>query len=429
MASNATTSANDFAREAVPEQKSSSGLHLALILIGGTIGFSIFIVASQIGGALGYSDGAMAFGIGGMVLGLMGAATSYVGARSRLSTYLLTEFSFGRDGAKFVNVAIALSLIGWYSVISNEIGLALQQFIESSFGLVVPIYVTVIATSLLMIYVTARGFTGIDRLALILVPAMLAFILYAAFQSYSLERVGEIELSGAFSFQTAVSAVIGSYIAGVIIQPDYSRFAASTRGAIWSVFIALAVVFPVVMMLSAMPAMATGNSNLMVVMGVLGLAIPAFILLFIAGWSSNVLCLYSSGLSIATMNAKASFAKIIVGIGILGTTIALIPAQSYLIDFLLVLGVIIPPIGAIYVVNACFIRRFVFDLDGLTKESRFDLSMLAVWAGASAFGFSSQMGIVGITQISSMDSLIFALLACSVVAIARRKGGNSVSAV
>ena len=54
----------DFARSAVPEGQGSSGLHIALIIIGGTIGFSIFIVAAQIGGALGYSGAAAAFALG-----------------------------------------------------------------------------------------------------------------------------------------------------------------------------------------------------------------------------------------------------------------------------------------------------------------------------------------------------------------------------
>lgn len=399
---------DDFARGTVPEGDGSSGLHLAFIIIGGTIGFSVFIVAARIGGSLGYGRAAMAFILGSLVLGIMGAATSYVGARSRLSTYLLTEFAFGREGAKFANIAVVLSLIGWYGVISNFLGQAGQQMLLESFGINISPYIGVLIASGLMIFVTVRGFTGIDKLALYLVPVMSAFILYAAYQSM-MQSSEQIELTNDFTFQTAVSAVVGSYVAGVIIQPDYSRFARSNQAAIWSVFIALGIVFPLVQFLSAIPSLTAGDPDLLKVMATLGLAIPAFFLLTLGAWSSNVLCLYSSGLSIATMTSKVSLQQIILTCGVVGTAVAFVPAQSYLVDFLVVLGVVIPPIGAIYVVEAFYMRGFEFDLESLRSEKPFNIMTLAIWLSASIFGFMSENGIIQITGISSIDSLIVAV--------------------
>ena len=407
-ASTAGSPSGEYARSAVPNDVSSSALHLALIIIGGTIGFSVFIVAAQIGGSLGYSKAAAAFGLGSLLLGLMGAMTSYVGARTRLSTYLLAAFSFGRDGAKIVNLAVALSLIGWYGVISNFLGQAGQQMLLDAFGLAVPTYVTVLVASGLMIYITVLGFTGIDKLALYLVPVMLAFLLYAAFQSISGVESAPFTRTTDFTFQTAVSAVIGSYIAGVIIQPDYSRFAKSRIGAIWSVFIALGVVFPIVQFLSAVPSLSFGNSDLLAAMALLGLSIPAFFLLTLGAWSSNVLCLYSSGLSLATLLKRVTLKKIIIAIGVIGTAIAFVPAQAYLINFLVILGVVIPPIGAIYLVEAFVIRRFQFQTDALENEPRFNIAALAAWAMGSLFGFAAQNGVVTVTTVASLDSLIAA---------------------
>ena len=423
MSEQSTTIGNndDYARAPVPEGVGSSGLHLALIIIGGTIGFSVFIVAAQIGGSLGYVGAAMAFALGSLVLGVMGAATSYVGARSRLSTYLLTEFAFGREGAKIANFAVALSLIGWYGVISNFLGQASQQMLLEAFGVSVSAYVTVLIASSLMIYVTVLGFTGIDRLALFLVPVMAAFILYAAYQSAAGANGDERLLTDTFSFQTAVSAVVGSYIAGVIIQPDYSRFAKNISGAVWAVFISLGVVFPLIQFLSAIPSMSAGDPDLLKVLSMLGLTIPAFFLLLLGSWSSNVLCLYSSGLSIATLTPKIELKKIIIAAGIVGTAIAFVPAQSYLINFLVVLGVVIPPIGAIYLVEAVLVRRFNFDLDILATENRFDMAALGAWAAGSAFGFFSQNGAAAITAIASIDSLIVATGLYSLAWFLRRR--------
>ena len=399
-----TSSSQEYATGAVPDTVSSSAFSLALIIIGGTIGFAIFIVAAQIGGSLGYGKAALAFATGSMILGIMGALTSYVGARTRLSTYLLTENAFGQSGAKIANAAVALSLIGWYGVISNFLGQAGRQMLIDAVGLTVPTWILVLIASGLMIFVTVRGFKGIDKLALYLVPIMFLFLIYAALRSVAASDGAPLQLTSDFSFQTAVSAVVGSYIAGVIIQPDYSRFAKSHIGAIISVFVALGVVFPLIQFLSAIPSMTAANPDLIAVMSALGLAIPAFVLLAFGAWSSNVLCLYSSGLSIATLTTKLSLGKIITSIGIVGTAIAFVPAQGYLVNFLVVLGVVIPPIGAIYLIDAFLIRRFSYPDSEV--QPAFKMTALVSWLCGSTFGFLSQASTLQITGISSIDSLL-----------------------
>ncbi|MEP3050135.1 MAG: cytosine permease [Erythrobacter sp.] len=398
-------SSADYERSPVPEGEGSGGLHIALIIIGGTIGFSIFVVASQIGGSLGYEKGGAAFALGCLILGLMGATTSYIGAKSRLSTYLLTEFAFGNVGAKVVNFAIALSLVGWYAVISNVLGATTHTMLIDSFGINVPTNAIIVVASFLMIWVTIKGFSGIDRLALMFVPVMVAFILYAAYAARQSGIQGEPADIG-FTFQTAVSAVIGTYIAGVIIQPDYSRFAKRVSHAVWAVFIALGVVFPLILFFSAVPGMVTGNPDMIQVMLLLGILLPAFFLLFLGAWSSNVLCLYSSSLSFATMATKVKLSIIIATIGFFGTVLAFLPVQEYLIDFLVLLGIAIPPIGAIYVIDTMILRRFVMDIDGLDAEPPIRWEAFAAWAIAIAVGYASANGIVGLFFIGSLDSLV-----------------------
>lgn len=408
--SEATSSiaADDFARSKVPDENTTSGFHLALIIVGGTIGFAIFVIASQIGGSLGYGGSAIAFGVGSLILGVMGAITSYVGARTRFSTYLLTEFSFGRQGAKIANLAVALSLIGWFGVISNTLGQAAQQMIFEAFDYSISPYLTVAVASFLMVAVTALGFSGIDKLALYLVPLMAAFIAFAAFLALTNSSGEELKVDNVFTYQTAISAVVGSYISGVIIQPDYSRFAVNTRHAIWSVFIALGVIFPLVQFFSAIPSMAMGEPSVVLVMAGLGIAIPAFFLLFLGAWSSNVLCLYSSGLSIATILERFKLQHIIIAIGVIGTAIAFVPAQAYLIGYLVLLGVTIPPIGAIYIIDAFFVRRFKMSIDDLDQTPAVRPTAFIAWIGAALAGYLSNSTGYGITTIASLDSLIAA---------------------
>ena len=400
--------ADDFARGAVSGSAAATGLHLGLIIVGGTIGFAVFVISSQIGGALGYAKAGLAFAIGSLILGLMGAVTSYVGAKSRLSTYLLTEFAFGPTGAKIANLVVALSLVGWFGVICNTLGLATQEMLRESWNIDVPPQVVITAAAALMISVTAAGFTGIDRLALFLTPFMALLIGYAAFLALRADGGDALAVERTFTFQTAVSAVVGTYIVGVIIQPDYSRFAVNVQQAIWSVFIALALFFPLVQFFSAVPSMATGEQSVVRVMSGLNIILPAFFLLFLGAWSSNVLCLYSSSLSVATLIAKARLSHIVIAVGGAGTVLAYVMVQEAIVDYLVLLGITIPPIGAIYIVEAMFVRRFGMGLEELDGEPGFNIRAFVAWAGAIAVGYCSDKELMGIVGIASIDSLIVA---------------------
>ena len=406
--------ADDFARDAVQQGNAASGFRLALIIVGGIIGFSVYVISAGIGGSLGFAKAAAAFSIGSLILGVMGAWTSYVGAKSRLSTYLLTEFAFGRRGARLVNLAVALSLVGWYGVICNTLGNASQQMILEAAGLDLSPYLTVSVASALMITITALGFTGIDRLALYMVPLMLLFMLAAAALALQQGDAGLAASEESFSLHTAISAVVGTYIAGVIIQPDYSRFAVSTRHAIWSVFVALGIVFPIVQILAAIPGMALGEQNIVKMMSLIGFLLPGFCLMFLGAWASNVLCLYSAGLSFATLLKRIHLRHIVLALGVAGTSLAFIPAQAYIMNFLVVLGVMIPPIGVIYVLDAMLIRKFAMSLKSLEDESSIRWSAIISWAMGALAGFATEATGFGIVGIASLDSVLVAsLLFCS----------------
>ncbi len=189
-------SQDDFSRDKVPQEKTFSGIHIALVMIGGTIAIPVFFMAAQIGGSLGLAKAIPAFVSGCIVLGIMVGFTSYVGAKTHYSTYMITEFAFGRSGAKFVNLIIALALIGWYGVISNVFAQASDKVVQDLTGLIIPIWLYVVVGSMLMVGVTISGFKGLDKLALALVPLMTIFLLYSAWLSYDGGTVWQKEGNG-----------------------------------------------------------------------------------------------------------------------------------------------------------------------------------------------------------------------------------------
>ena len=398
----------DFSTSQVPATATYTGWHIALVVIGGTIAVPAFLMAANLGASLGLRSAAIAFGCGCFILGSLAALTGLAGQKSGLSAYMLNEFAFGRWGGRIASAVVSCTLIGWFGVTSALFGRAANLIGQTVFGVDWPVEIYMILGGGLIVAVTVTGFKGIDKLALALVPIMLAFLMMAAGLSLpKLEQWTESTGGAPMTLTTAISAIVGSYIAGVTIQPDYSRFARTKKAALGSAFVALAISFPILLFGTAIPSIAYNEPDLLKVMIALGIGIPAFLLLVLAAWSSNVLSVYSGALALATVFRRLDLRVLIVGVGTLGTLLALAGAGDYLIQYLVLLGITIPPISSIYVIETLVFRNR-FDEAELNQRPRVLLRALACWLAAVAVGASSHFGLFSLTTIAALDSIVVA---------------------
>ena len=398
----------DFSKSQVPASATYTGWHIALVIVGGTIAVPAFLMAANLGASLGLRDAAIAFICGCLILGSMAALTGLCGQKSGLSAYMLNEFAFGRWGGRIASTVVSMTLIGWFGVTSALFGRAANLMGRSVFGVDWPVELYMVLGGGLIVAVTVTGFKGIDKLALALVPVMLAFLMMAAW--LSLPQLDQwIEPTGGtpMTLTTAISAIVGSYIAGVTIQPDYARFARSRRAALGSAFVALAISFPILLFCTAIPSIAYSEPDLLKVMIALGIGIPAFLLLILAAWSSNVLSVYSGALALATVFRRLDLRVLIVGVGTLGTLLALAGAGDYLIEYLVLLGITIPPISSIYLVDTLLFRKRFDDVE-LSKRPRLSLKALASWMAAVGAGACSHFGLFTLTSVAALDSIVVA---------------------
>ena len=398
----------DFSKSQVPASATYTGWHIALVIVGGTIAVPAFLMAANLGASLGLRNAAIAFGCGCFILGSMAALTGLCGQKSGLSAYMLNEFAFGRWGGRIASTVVSMTLIGWFGVTSALFGRAANLMGRSVFGIDWPVELYMVLGGGLIVAVTVTGFKGIDKLALALVPIMLGFLMMAAWMSLpQLEQWTEPTGGTPMTLTTAISAIVGSYIAGVTIQPDYARFARSRRAALGSAFVALAISFPILLFCTAIPSIAYNEPDLLNVMIALGIGIPAFLLLILAAWSSNVLSVYSGALALATVFRRLDLRVLIVGVGALGTLLALAGAGDYLIEYLVLLGITIPPISSIYVVDTLLFRKR-FDEVELSKRPRLALKALATWIAAVSVGACSHFGFFTLTSVAALDSIVVA---------------------
>ncbi len=401
---------NDYSREPVPDDQLVSGWNVATVIFSVGITLPIFYLGSDMGARLGLQNAAIAFTAGCLMLGVLACFTGYVGAKTRLSSYMIIEFCFGRTGARFVNWLMAIALLGYYGATADIFGTALEDAFANIIGWHGPQVLYTFAGSLLMTLTAIFGYNAISKLSIATVPLMsafLAFAVYLAVDKTSVQYVLQYKGLPAASLGVAISTVLGSSIQMSVLMPDVSRFARSGFHGILSVS-GLAIGYPLIFLAAAISTIATGEHNIMRIMIGLGIAIPALLTLIFSTWTTNTANLYSTTLTLATIFTRLKDWKITLGSAVVGTTLAMAGIMEHFISFLTWLGITTPPIAGVYLVDYFLVSGRSYDVAAIAHRPAVSWPAMAAWVGASLIGYLSSAGMISITHVAGVDSLVAA---------------------
>ncbi|MEM7741841.1 MAG: cytosine permease [Pseudomonadota bacterium] len=398
-----------FANVALPEKETVPGWRVALIVASFTLSLPSFLNGAQIALAVGFYQAVLVSILAGLVLCGGAIFTAIISVRTRLTTYLLVQRSFGVRGAALVNVVIAIVHYCWFGVNVSFFGNAMVAAAEQGYGVPGNFSVFVIVGSVLITLSTLYGFRTLDRLALIAVPLLSAILLTTCSM---LTSSGPITLGPAaqppvsMTFGIALSSLIGGNILTIAAMPDLSRFIRTERGVIGSMALSFPVAAPLLMIVSALIALASGETDIMKLVAGFGFGAPALAMLLLSVWTINALNLYSASLSMsATFPKVPDWMFTVVGGGI-GCVFALMGIIDSFIPFLVALGLIVPPIAAIYV------------LDGLLKKQRVRLEQegqrnfrwlaIGIWVGSLAITLPATSVGISLTTVPALDATLLA---------------------
>lgn len=420
---------SDFFRKPVPPERRVSGWQVAVVVYGIGITLPIFFLGSELGESLGLRDAAAAFFGGCLLLGILATATAIVGARTGLSSYMIIEFSFGRDGAKIVNFLMAIALLGYFGATADIFGQAVQDAVQSVYGYSGGRAIYTFIGCLLMTWTAIFGFRAIEKLSVFTVPLMTLFMLYAVYLALGKSSWDQVSAYGGLpgkSLGLALSTVLGSSIQSAVLMPDVARFCRTSWDGVKAVS-GLAIGFPIVFLAAAVPTIVIGEKDIMKIMIGLGIALPAFFTLLFSTWTTNTVNLYSTSMTLATVLTRVKEWKITLAAATLGTILALLGIMEHFIPFLLLLGVTTPPIGGIYLVDYFILNRGHYRMEDLRHGPRLHWQAFAAWSLSSVVGFAALYGKITLTTVPAIDSLataglMYYLLKRYVSPVAHKKG-------
>ena len=397
-------------RTPVPIAETVSGFQVGLVCVGIAITLPALYTGGEIARGLGLAEGMVAVVAAALLLSVMSVPSGIVGVRTRLTSYMIIEHVFGPGGARIVNAAFGVVLLGWYAVTAELFGRSLAIASADLGGPALPQWCWTVGSSALVIFTTVYGFRALDRLALVAVPLLtlvLAGIVVASLGDATLGSLLAIEGHG-MAFTEGVSILIGAMIVNVVLMPDLTRFARTDRGAVVAAFVGNGGGIAISTVLAMIPALALGELDPMVWFAVLGVGAMALAVLVFATWTTNGVNLYSTGLVAGSALPRISYGRIVVGAGIFGTALAIIGVADRLTDFLIVLGLIVPPVAGVYLTRFFLLGEQDFTRAHLDRVPAFDLRALGAAGVAGGISAGSWFSGLELTGLPSIEALLLA---------------------
>jgi cytosine permease len=404
--------ANAHSTSPVPLDQSVSAFRISLVMLGIAFTLTGLYTGSELAASLGLPTGIRASVLGGIVLTAMSVPAAIVGARTRLSTYMIVSHVFGKGGAKVVNLVLAIVLLGWYAVTAELFGRTFFLTASPYLSANIPVWVYTVASSTIVIATTVFGFRAINRLSLMAAPLLVALTAYVAWRALAhLSWSAIAAIPGTHvDLATGVSAVIGGWIVNVVLMPDVTRYSRSTLECAVISFVGNGLGAAGALILSMLPALAFGEIDPMKYMAILGMVGVAFAVLVVSTWTINAVNLYSTGLVTSTAFRRVSYGRLVVTSGIVGTIFAVIGVADRLIDFLVILGLVVPPIAAVYLTDFFVLGRRNYADAGNLDTSLTNLNGLGGCFAGAALGLAMYYTHSSLTGVPTIESFLSAAL-------------------
>lgn len=398
---------DEYEHEPVPTMARRSLLSVTLVWAG----FPMIITGAMTGSILvlgmGFSRALVAMIIGNLIMLAYVGLLGLLGTRNGVNFALLASVVFGRKGYVLASGLLSTLLLGWYAVQTGITG----ALASGTYGLNY-VVMTVIA-GLLYIGITFMGVRGLHYIGLVSIPLFMVLGIWVAADAASTTTWAAIMAYpgnngiASMSMGVGLTVVITLFIDAGTVTADFNRWARTPGDSFLSTFSAFPFANIVAMLVGGVmtAALAVPNANpfgtdnmfgYLNNQGVAWLSVLAFVFLYCNLGSVCSHCLYNAATGWSRITGSHMRLAAVI-LGVLGIFIAAGNVWAFFIQWLSLLGVVVPPIGAIILVDQYLVRP------GAKVDADYRPSAFLAWAIGSAVAFAVEKGVPEYsTAISAM---------------------------
>ncbi len=357
----------EYEHSPVPAQARRSLFSVTMVWIG----FPMIITGAMTGSILvlgmGFADALKAMIIGNLIMFVYVGLLGLLGTEKGMNFALLASIVFGRKGYMLASGLLSTLLLGWYAVQTGITG----ALISSTYNLNY-VAMTIIA-GLLYVGITFVGVRGLHWIGVVSVPLFVILGLWVAADAASTTSWSAIMAYpgnngvATMSMGVGLTVVIALFIDAGTVTADFNRWAADRKSSLISTFSAFPFANLVAMLVGGVmtAALAVPNANPFGVDNMFGymngkqmawLSLLAFIFLYCNLGSVCAHCLYNAATGWSRILGSNMRLMAII-LGAIGILVAAGNIWAFFIEWLSLLGILVPPIGAIILVDQYVARK------------------------------------------------------------------------
>ncbi|MFE3450064.1 purine-cytosine permease family protein [Nonomuraea sp. NPDC059194] len=353
---------DDYSLSRVPASARYPWWSVAVQRFGQVSALTQFMLGAALGFGLSFWDAFWALTFGALILEAAMILVGIIGMREGLSTSMLARWTgFGRGGSAVIGLAIGISLVGWFGIQSGISARGLHALIGGP-----PEWVWAIGFGLAVTAIVIAGFRSMAWTAYVTVPLFLALVAWSIISELSGHSLGALVSSPPpgppMTVVQGTALVAGSLMVGAVITSDMTRFNRNAGDVIKQTVIGVTLGEYVIGLAGVLLAHAVGSSDIIAIVvssvGLVGTLVIVAGTLKINDWN-----LYSAGLGLLTFigvvsGRRPSRVLITALVGVAGTLLGAAGILDRFTDFLILLGVVFPPIAGIMIAEYFVVRRW-----------------------------------------------------------------------
>jgi cytosine permease len=388
------------------QQRRNAGPLLAL-----AFGWGFLVTGLFTGGLLGnglpfWPDIVLASFIGNLVNFIIGAFVGYIGYKTACNSGLLYRYVYGNVGAYIPVVFISILLIGWQGIVVGAFGAtwatalhpelpASEIFSSTTF------YIAAVFAGILYTATTYFGVKGLEKVSIPSVSVLVFVGLYAIY--LNIQQAGGLSTFQALSAELAaknpltmvqaINLVIGSWIVGAVVMPEYTRFAKKPWVAIAIPFIVLIIAQWFLQIVGALGGIVSGDFMFTTYLMDQGIIIAwiGIIGMSLALWTTGDANLYLPVIQTSSIFKRPQHVTTVI-CGTLGTILGLGLYQNFM-EWINLLASIVPPLIGPVIVEYYFVNREKFHTGHFDNISKWNpAAFIAYILGAASTFYSPDWG-------------------------------------
>lgn len=350
---------DEYENEPVPQARRRSLFSVSAVWVGFPMIMTSAVFSGIIVYNLGFTTGLLAILLGDLVLMGYVGTLSYLAGRSGKNFALTAADTFGSKGFRVVSAFLSILVIGWFAFQTGMVGSTLNLSMGWS-----PTWITLLAgvlfVGLTFVGIRAISWIGVVASALFIPLGIVAVILSAADRglaaAFSFDGGAG---TAAFGFGVAVTMTIACFIDSGTMTADFTRWARNGKEGALAAFSAFPVAYLIAQLVGAFvvalgasaDGAVAGGDFLHVLVGAGGVLVPlAILFVFVNLGSVCAHCLYNGAVGFGNLTGR-TMRQLTIVLGIVGVIAAVAGIWSYFATWLTLLGVLVPPIGVVLILD------------------------------------------------------------------------------